>query len=395
MAGSPERATPVRLAAAAEPAAAPVRSSAARGVLVLGMHRSGTSAVAGLFASAGFDPGEPDGQLPAGPDNPSGYFERLSVVHLNEELLARAGGGWSCPPAGESVRSLREEYLPRASGLLADLHAAAAGRPIVLKDPRLCVLLPVWLPATSADLTVVLTTRNPVETARSLRVRDGLPLPVALALWEVYVAAMLADLNGMLVHVAPYETLLSDHDQARALVAGVAETLSRPSVGEPDTGFLDEALRRNRSEPIDLREILTSHQLAVWEYLSTLRAGPQLLDVPAEQRQPTAPSLALLREHDQLARRALLGDTVPGLEAAVSELRDQVADLTERLTAAGEERAQQAAEIAALRDEVVARDDELRLIRSSRSWRVAQAVLRPAAAVRATVRRRGAAGADG
>ena len=65
------------------------------GVLVLGMHRSGTSALAGAFESMGYEVGPDDDVMPADIGNPEGYFELLSVVQANDDLLAHFDGRWT------------------------------------------------------------------------------------------------------------------------------------------------------------------------------------------------------------------------------------------------------------------------------------------------------------
>ncbi len=62
-------------------------------VVILGMHRSGTSAVAGFLAKAGFFAGEDADLLAAAEDNPKGFFERADVNALNDNFLAERGRG--------------------------------------------------------------------------------------------------------------------------------------------------------------------------------------------------------------------------------------------------------------------------------------------------------------
>ena len=67
-------------------------SPAAQAILVLGMHRSGTSAVAGALRLLGATP--PKHVLPAAPDNPSGFWEAMSILGANDWILSKGGAAW-------------------------------------------------------------------------------------------------------------------------------------------------------------------------------------------------------------------------------------------------------------------------------------------------------------
>ncbi|MFN7387355.1 MAG: hypothetical protein ACK5S2_11465, partial [Lysobacteraceae bacterium] len=69
-----------------------VEGASTVGVLILGMHRSGTSGLAAAFAAAGFDPGARVLGPSAG--NEEGHWEDQFAVDLHEELLARLGTRW-------------------------------------------------------------------------------------------------------------------------------------------------------------------------------------------------------------------------------------------------------------------------------------------------------------
>ncbi len=80
--------------------------AAAVGVVVLGMGRSGTSAVSRMFVRAGFFAGAEDDLLGAHESNPLGHFENLGIMNTNERILAELGGSWFDPPARERPTGL-------------------------------------------------------------------------------------------------------------------------------------------------------------------------------------------------------------------------------------------------------------------------------------------------
>jgi hypothetical protein len=176
-----------------------------RAVCVSGMHRSGTSVVAGALRFLGVSLGDPARMLKPGADNPKGYFEIQAVVQLDDELLAHLGGAWDQPPVldpGWERAGDLEPFRARAATVLDDVFGPASGRahPIAWKDPRLSLLLPFWRTVVPVDATIVVV-RDPVEVAASLAVR-GYPVGAAQAasLWLRYVfAAAAADPDHLLV----------------------------------------------------------------------------------------------------------------------------------------------------------------------------------------------------
>jgi glycosyltransferase involved in cell wall biosynthesis len=173
-------------------------------IIVLGMHRSGTSAVARILNLMGAYFAPERMELPATEANPKGYWERRDVVNLNEELLSALGVTWDkisqfdakqIPMVCKKFESLGQEII-----LGLDAH-----RPWMLKDPRLCLLLPFWLPLLETPLCVYVH-RDPIQIAQSLKKRDGLPIQVGIALWEKYT------LQALIHSARLSRTLVSYHD---------------------------------------------------------------------------------------------------------------------------------------------------------------------------------------
>lgn len=156
-----------------------------RAVFVLGMHRSGTSAVTRVLNLLGVELGTC--LMAASPDNERGYWEHTEIVQVHDDLLVELGSGW------DDVRPLPAGWLetPAAAAATAKLRAIVerdfAAAPLWgLKDPRLCRLLPLWLPLLRAmRLTpqFVLVLRHPREVAASLARRDSKNETAAALLW--------------------------------------------------------------------------------------------------------------------------------------------------------------------------------------------------------------------
>jgi Cupin-like domain len=229
--------------------------SAAAGVFVLGMHRSGTSAttrVVNLLGVPTCDAADLWGSLPG---NPTGYWESGSLTRFDEGLLAELGAAWYWPPAPELAGTLASRLAhlrPHAQTLFRQLHRASSW---VWKDPRLCLTLPFWRDALDDGAAAVLVLRQPLEIAASLEARDGLPRPWALALWERYLRNALVHLAGMRVLVVEYEALLDDPIACAAethrFLAAAGIGVDEPPV-EDVSGFVRRELRHTAFAPHDL-----------------------------------------------------------------------------------------------------------------------------------------------
>jgi len=292
---------------------------------VLGMHRSGTSAFAGTLVKAGFFPGKNVDLLPAASDNRNGFFERFDVIDLNNELLAELGGAWDNPPRRQAVTEQLLAWRARVEEVLESMAEDAGGRPLVLKDPRISLLLPVWLPALGDRFALVLVDRNPLEVAASMREREGRPLHVGLALWQLYSAELLHGLAGQKVWFARYESLLrSPTLQTSALLEGLKEQLAFGghgtgagggiNVGADAAAFVVGDLRHQRIESTvdDLEHSLTGDQRALRRWLCQLPEGWITLDAPNNFRSQSKKALASAAERGARVAKPAPAPTVRG-----------------------------------------------------------------------------------
>jgi hypothetical protein len=154
-------------------------------VLVVGAHRSGTSAIARTINLLGAAVPEP--LVPPHRSNPSGFWEPREMVEAHDRLLEACGSRWDDPrplspkaftgPASDACRRALREMVHRGFG---------ESRLLVLKDPRLCRVAPVLLEILAeagAKPLIVLPHRSPAAVARSLKLRDGFATDRAYAIW--------------------------------------------------------------------------------------------------------------------------------------------------------------------------------------------------------------------
>jgi O-antigen biosynthesis protein len=189
----------------------PAQLAGSTALVVLGMHRSGTSALAGMLHHLGVDFGHR--LMPASPDNPRGYWEHRDLVAVNDRLLAELGCRWDMVrpmPSGwlDAAAARRASQLVE-SMLLRDFAGASLWG---IKDPRLCRLLPLWtavLDRLGVAARFVLALRHPDEVAASLAARDQLSAAPARLLWLRHVLEAEAAARGRPRVIVHYEDLVT------------------------------------------------------------------------------------------------------------------------------------------------------------------------------------------
>jgi GT2 family glycosyltransferase len=305
------------------PTSSPIVPAAARQpVLVLGMHRSGTSALARVLQFMGAWPGDDAELLPAHPvDNPTGYCERVDIVVEHDRFLEEIGFAWDRVAGfdpGAIDPAARQFFVAQIAAIMSRIDTG--GRPWLLKDPRLCLLLPLWRELLERPAYVVVV-RDPSEIAASMyrTHRGGYPTSFLLALWEKYMRLLLDALEGERVLFVSYPRLLADAPAESARLAAGLGTLGIASLHPPADddlqGFLDPGLRRSAADAA-LRP--TAEQGALYGWLEARAAEPGAVTVGGFPRSQA--NDAVLRDyvgarahHEQHVRREALGEVAERL----------------------------------------------------------------------------------
>lgn len=181
-------------------------------MVVLGMHRSGTSAVTRVANLLGWD--LPRDVMGASEGNHFGHWEPNAVVTLNDMLLESAGSNWRDWQAISETwlsSDFKGHYVEKAAQVLVSQYADS---PLfVLKDPRICRIAPLWfeaIEAVGAKPVVAMPVRNPIEVAESLASRDGIERGYALLVWLRNVLEAEKATRGMPRCIFKYGELLAD-----------------------------------------------------------------------------------------------------------------------------------------------------------------------------------------
>ncbi|MGR6422743.1 sulfotransferase family protein [Aeromonas veronii] len=218
-----------------------------RWILVLGMHRSGTSAIAGALAHNGIAFGDSFIEL-QGDVNEKGFWEHAELVAINEALLKELGAAWFDPFA--LMTQFEQGWRPsdalfgRMCAFLRHPEFADAQQ-CGLKDPRLSVLLPCWQQAMSYmgdEACYLLMNRDMDQVARSLQKRDQMSLLLGQLLWGEYTFSAEAYTRNLPRCWLDYEAMLANPGAA---LAHIQLQLSLSTTASAD--FIDPSMQRQLS----------------------------------------------------------------------------------------------------------------------------------------------------
>ncbi len=185
-------------------------------VFVLGMHRSGTSVMAGVLKCLGYNLGKH--LLPPLESNPKGYFENEKIFVLNEKILLKLDRAWDSPALLHNFELTKYELQNIKDSVKQILIEEFSDKdqqdkPIAIKDPRLSILLPIWktvFDELKIDYSFIIMLRHPDEVCKSLAKRDGFQAERSLTLWMNYMSRAEFFTRGEQRVIVHYDDLLKD-----------------------------------------------------------------------------------------------------------------------------------------------------------------------------------------
>lgn len=380
-------------------------------LLIIGMHRSGTSALTrvlnlhGAFLGADL--------LESAFDNEAGFWENRHVVDFHERLLAALGSSWDDP------RPLRQEWLEeaRAGGWMDQLAALLRtefknASLWAVKDPRLCRFLPLWLEVLhglEVEPKLAFATRHPGEVIGSLIKRNGLSAGAASLLWLRHLDEPMQYSGGLARSMVGYDELLRDWRSVMARLARELD-LAWPVASDDCAEAVDAHLRRDLRHqhaattqellPQAWRDILLGvHEKALgiarghveWPSLEDgLRAAGLAFDFVEPVMPDLVPASLLARSAERLSEAAQASAAYQAeaerlfrqssdVLISMGEAQNRLGTLSAELAEAQSRLGTVNAELTEVRGELVKRDArirtleqaeaELERIKSSRSWR--------------------------
>ena len=291
-------------------------------ILVLGMHRSGTSAIAGVLNKLGCYSGEEDDLFSADANNNSGYFERSDVVSCNEEILSKhfidefqesinmncfetntsldnygwLFGAWSSP-----FKDCTSKDTPQCIyKAIEDLQNNASENALayVIKDPRISLTYTFWEYALNEKPLIVIMLRHPMHVAESLFKRNGIPIEVGLDIWSSYTKSAFENTKNNPRIIVSYDDLV---DNTKTVVNDICLFFKENGINfeapSSATEFIKSELRHSNkkmapgieSEVINLYERVRDNDLEA----ITLLTPPRVKDYLGWKKVLFIPSLSL------------------------------------------------------------------------------------------------------
>jgi len=253
----------------------PTTDASRRALVVVGMHRSGTSAMTRMLSLLGA--ALPNDLMESHPDNPEGFWEPQSVADLNDEILHSLDSEWDDVFAFRPrpyLSNFDTLFVARAAGVLeSEFNGSEV---IALKDPRVSVLTAFWdraLRSAGYAPNYIIVVRNPLEVAESLRVRNSFPREKSLLLWSSYMLAAERDTRALSRIFVSYDDLMRDWRGVRTRLetaTGFPFPRDTAAAGIEIDRFLNPTLRHHVSTGDELfgREDVPEHVKTLYRLFS-------------------------------------------------------------------------------------------------------------------------------
>lgn len=315
-------------------------------IFVLGMHRSGTSALTRSLSILGADLGR-DLKPAVEGDNSKGFFEDWALSRINDALLELGGNQWDTLAINtlggvdpEAINALKLRAL-------ADIETTfGESEWFAFKDPRTCHTLPFWKDVLSrAGITpfYIIAFRNPMSVADSLAARDHFSRRRSYHLWLSHTLSALKETQGERRVFVEFDELVANPEKTLSRIAAEIDD-PRIAIKAKELeiyigAFLDKELRhhRHRPEHLDLDQAASAFVQDVYALLRREAvAGPQDWSPILSALAALGPQSDLLEGIDRERKGALLestrsADEVARLCGVIDVLRSEVASCMSQL----------------------------------------------------------------
>jgi len=217
--------------------------NSADAIFVLGMIRSGTSALTRVLSLSGCT--LPDKVLGAQEENPRGFWDPVEAVKLNSEFLLKHGTWFGDPTLrfDENCGLNKSEQREFSRRIEAFLTACPRGPFLIIKDQHITELMNSWLDAAQRSgfsVKVIIPLRHPREVSASVGAPGSMPIELADAMWLKYNLLSERRSRGRPRVVVEYTNLLRNwKTEVRRVATELGINLT------PDSSLIDQFLTTN------------------------------------------------------------------------------------------------------------------------------------------------------
>ncbi len=251
-----------------------MENTAKRLVIVIGMHRCGTSAITRGLQILGVNLGN---KLMDGVEgeNEKGFWEDLDFYEFNNEMLNSLESEWHYLTfiSKKQCEELKNNgYFQRAVNLIKSKTNDYSVYGI--KDPRMAKLLPFWKEVFDhcrIEASYIVAFRHPLSVAKSLEKRNGFDIEKSYFMWLGYIIASLTETIGCKRIVVDYDKLMQNPEvEIKRIAAYFNLPFNYSELDIYKTQFLDDNLRHSTYELKDLDQDKAAHKLLREVYCTVL-----------------------------------------------------------------------------------------------------------------------------
>ncbi len=224
-------------------------------VVILGMHRSGTSLLANFVHAIGVDFGQD--LIPADEWNAAGYWESMKIYETHEKILKELNCNWHNPPLSFPANWWQKPEIQELRGRLLGFVRSECKRTENIwgfKDARTAILLPMWqgiFDELQLEPHYILAVRHPGSVAASLSRPYGLSSSQAQALWLKTNLDALSYTRNRLRAVVDYDRWFdSGLQQAMTLIKSLnlSQSIGKQQIANAVNDIIQPALRHHSSK---------------------------------------------------------------------------------------------------------------------------------------------------
>jgi len=320
-------------------------------ILVLGMHRSGTSALTRVLNIGGVD--LPATLMGSGAGNTSGHWESNALFIYHDKMLKQQSSSWHDWRALDLDQLPIKQYSNYAKAIQKVIKSEyKQSRLFSVKDPRVCRFVPLFMDALTnegVETRPIIAIRNPLEVCDSLEKRDGMSRTDAALLWLRHSLEAESETRRIKRTFVTYNQLLSNWKTVYRKISRQLEISSMHTVGEitPQVSeFLTTGQRHHarKTEEILLDPLLRQWVGATYEALLVLVSNPKsqkamaTLDQIAGEFNGSSAMIDMLFSEVRKERDDELADLKSKLLQSKNELKAKLQEASSDMQRMSEER---------------------------------------------------------